>query len=81
MNTQKTEILDFSKLEDQFFCIDVLTRARFSIKNGDTELIADIDKILASFTAIAHKPPAQSVRNTSVDDQEIVDLLTGEKIR
>ena len=49
--------MDFNKLEDQFFCIDVLTRARFALKSSEAELAADIDKIIASLTAITKNPP------------------------
>ena len=89
MGEQKSEILDFNKLEDQFFCIDVLTRARFSIRSSETELAADIDRILASLTAISQDPPKNIEIKSPVEVEEkidsdnngIIDLLTGDKIR
>ncbi len=54
--TQKTEILDFNKLEDLFFCIDVLTRASSSLRRSETELAADVDRIINSLTAFSQDP-------------------------
>nr|MBF0222929.1 hypothetical protein [Desulfobulbaceae bacterium] len=56
MSERTVEPLDFNKLEDRFFCIDVLTRARFSIKNSETELAVDIDRIITSLTAFSQNP-------------------------
>ena len=71
MDNPKTEILDFTKLEDLFFCIEVLTRARFSINSGETDLAADIDRMLASFTAISQNPPPS--KSEAVSKKSVID--------
>ena len=43
---------NLNKLEDRFFCIEVLTKAKFSIKATETELLEDIERIITSLTAI-----------------------------
>ena len=104
MSKKTTKILDFNKLEDQFFCIDVLTRAKFEIQSSSTELAAEIDIILESLTEISKNPPKnlppeppketastptedlevtrqfKVEESTDDDNDDIIDLLTGDKI-
>lgn len=83
MSEQETKTLDFYKLEDRFFCIDVLTRARFSIKSSETELAADIDRIITALTSMPENPSQQVNARPRIevepeisnDDDALIDLL------
>ena len=74
MNEKATEMLNFNKLEDRFFCIDVLTRVKFSIKSSETELVADIDRIIVSLTDISENPPTDNIEiRPQVESKEIIN--------
>lgn len=53
-DTQGT-LLDLSKMEDLFFCIEVLTKARFSLGAKEEELVRDLDRVITCLTYSSQK--------------------------
>ncbi len=59
MKNAQNHILNLQKIEDLFFCVDVLTRTRFSLGATEEGLAADIDRIITCLTYSSEKvlPP------------------------
>jgi len=47
------EHLDLNKIEDLFFCIDVLTRVRLKVKESEPFLAEDVERIIQSMVAMS----------------------------
>jgi hypothetical protein len=88
-------MLNLKTLEDLFYCIDVLTRVKFSIKENEQSIVNEIDTLLDTFISLSEKlnsnsaedvKPASAgnitednVKPASSDD--ITDIFTGEAIQ
>ena len=74
-------MLDFEKLEDLFFCIDVLTKVKFSIGENDNFLIKDIDSMLEKFISLSETFTSENDNSANIQSNDIIDIFTGETIR
>lgn len=81
MDDRKGTLLDLNKLEDLFYCIDVLTRAKFAITESDKFIINQIDTILDTFMNLSEKITSENDNSNYSSSDDIIDIFTGERIK